>query len=344
MNLALILSLAFGLDFVVAGPCKPQSSDATKETELSDSTTISILPISETTLSTSGGSLPSSPDTTTIASFESTISTALSDSSATIPTEATTTTVSELFSSTSAELTSSTDASSITSADTATSTTLDTSMTTESTTDFTVSTTQTFTDTTLETTTTTPESLTSTTNFDEVSTSTAETTTSLLPIPTLFSLSAQGGPADGWVIHSNGESEYNVWIGSFLTWPSGQFKYEENTGHILVNGNPLCSMAYGGNSNFVSVIVCPSVISSSWHTPLVCDRPTDGSLKCKATPKFESCVTNGGIQICTTTEASWSNMYSSPMSNGAWYQLRFAAADWGQRSSDVGIDLLVTAL
>ncbi|CEI61911.1 unnamed protein product [Fusarium venenatum] len=358
MHLALLLSLAFGLKSVVAGPCKPQSSaiattittetlgqsstsstDTTKETEKSDSTTISTVTISEPTFSSSV-----TVESTSETDIGPSTSVASSDVPATTSTEATSTAVPEASIATSAESTFSIDGSVTTSA-ASTTTTIESTTTAEFTTDSAISSTEIPIDTTLEATTTTTEAPTSTTIFDEISTSAADTTTSLLPIPTLFSLAAQGGPADGWVIHTNGEPEYSVWIGTFLTWPSGQFKYEEETGHVLIDGNPLCSMAYGGNTDFISVIVCPTVITSSWHTPLVCERPTHGSLKCNATPKFESCVTgNGGIRTCMMTEASWSNLYSSPVSNGAWYQLRIAGADWAQRSTDVPIDLLVSPL
>ncbi|CZR49423.1 uncharacterized protein FPRO_08836 [Fusarium proliferatum ET1] len=377
MHLALLLSLALGLESVVAGPCKPNSfkslglsstlsTDATKATEQSDSTTTTI---SDSTFSsTFSSSAPSSVSTeqteltatTTIAVSESTsvtdlgstTSVASSDISVTTSTEVTSTSVLDSFISTSVlstsdELTSSADASVTTSAPASTSTTIESAGTTESTTteestnDSTISSTQISTDTTLEaTTTTTTEAPTSTTIVDEIS-----TTTTLLPIPTLFTLSAQGGPADGLVIHGNGLPEYSVWIGAFLTWPTGLFKYEEGTGHVSVDGNLLCALSYQGNFDFVSVIVCPTTLLF-YHAPLVCDRPTDGSLKCSVAVKLYSCVTgNGGTRTCTTTDASWSNMYSSaPLyaSSGTYYQLRFAAADWAHDSQVSPIGLTVS--
>ncbi|EMT73925.1 hypothetical protein FOC4_g10002966 [Fusarium odoratissimum] len=376
MHLALLLSLAFGLESVVASPCKPQSStiattttttetlglsstwatDTTKATEQSDSTTTTSLAISESTFSSSVSSSALLSDTTalseqmeltgtttiaisestSVADLGSTTLVASSDISVTTSTEVTTTVVSESSISTSAELTSSVDASVTTSAAASTTTTI------ESTTDSTVSLTQISTDTTLEArTTTTTESPTSTTIVDEVSTSTAKTTTALLPIPTLFSLTVQGGAANGLVLHTNGQPEYSVMIGAFLTWPTGQFKYEEGTGHILVDGNPLCTVSYQGNFDFVSVIVCPTTLSF-YHAPLVCDRPTGSSLKCSVAAKLFTCITdNGGTRTCTTTDVSWSNMYSAPWVNGV-YQLRFAAADWAHDSTVNPIGLLVS--
>ncbi|RKL38110.1 hypothetical protein BFJ72_g7572 [Fusarium proliferatum] len=291
-------------------------------------------------------------ESTSVADLGSTTSVASSDISVTTSTDVTSTAVSDSSISTSVlstsdELTSSVDASVTTSAPASTSTTIESAGTTESTTseesttDATISSTHISTDTTLETTTTTTtEAPTSTTIVDEVS-----TTTTLLPIPTLFTLSAQGGPADGLVIHGNGLPEYSVWIGAFLTWPTGLFKYEEGTGHVSVDGNPLCALSYQGNFDFVSVIVCPTTLQF-YHAPLVCDRPTDGSLKCSVAVKLYNCVTgNGGTRICTTTDASWSNMYSSaPLyaSSGTYYQLRFAAADWAHDSQVSPIGLTVT--
>lgn len=158
-------------------------------------------------------------------------------------------------------------------------------------------------------------------------------------------MSAQGGPADGLVIHGNGLPDYSVWIGAFLAWPTGLFKYEEGTGHASVDGNPLCALSYQGNFDFVSVIVCPTTLQF-YHAPLVCDRPTDGSLKCSVAVKLYNCVTsNGGTRTCTTTDASWSDMYSSaPLyaTSGTYYQLRFAAADWAHDSQVSPIGLTVT--
>ncbi|KAF5568922.1 hypothetical protein FPHYL_2489 [Fusarium phyllophilum] len=291
MHLTLLLSLAFGLESVVAGPCKPNSitiattatnteslglsptssTDTTKATKQSDSTTATTLAISESTFtSTVSSSAPLSDTTalseqteltgtTTIVISESasvpdlgpTTSVASSGVSVATSTEVTSTAVSEPSVSTSAELTPSIDAS-VTTIESAGTT--EPTMAADSTTDSTLYSTQISTDTTLEaTTTTTTESPTSTTIIDEVS-----TTTALLPIPTLFTLTAQGGPADGQVIHGNGLPEYSVWIG------------------------------------------------------------------------------NGGTRTCTTTDASWSNMYSSaPLyaSSGTYYQLRFGAADWAHDSA-----------
>ncbi|RBA17539.1 hypothetical protein FPRO05_11254 [Fusarium proliferatum] len=393
MHLALLLSLALGLESVVAGPCKPNSftttttattteslglsstlsTDATKATEQSDSTTTTTLAISESTISSAVGSSALLSDTTalsdqteltattTIAVSESTsvtdlgstTSVASSDISVPTSTEVTSTAVSVSYISTSVlstsdKLTSSVDASVTTSAPASTTTTVESAGTTEptttaeSTTDSTaVSSTQISTDTTLEaTTTTTTEAPTSTTIVEEVS-----TTTTLLPIPTLFTLSAQGGPADGLVIHGNGLPDYSVWIGAFLAWPTGLFKYEEGTGHVSVDGNPLCALSYQGNFDFVSVIVCPTTLLF-YHAPLVCDRPTDGSLKCSVAVKLYNCVTsNGGTRTCTTADASWSDLYSSaPLyaTSGTYYQLRFAAADWAHDSQVSPISLTVT--
>ncbi|KAG7412370.1 hypothetical protein Forpe1208_v008370 [Fusarium oxysporum f. sp. rapae] len=390
MHLTLLLSLAFGLESVVAGPCKSSSftiattattteslglsstlsTDTTKATEQSDSTTTTTL-ISESTFSSTVSSSVSLSDTTalseqseltgtttiaisestSLADLGSTTLVALSDISATTSTEVTSTAVSESSVSTSVlstsdGLTSSVDASVTTSAPASTTTmesagTTDSATTAESTTDSTLYSTQISTDTTLEaTTTTTTEAPTSTTVVGEVS-----TTTTLLPIPTLFTLSAQGGPANGLVIHGNGLPEYSVWIGVFLTWPTNQFKYEEGTGYVLVDGNPLCALSYQGNFDFVSVIVCPTTLQF-YHAPLVCDRPTDGSLKCRVAVKLYNCVTgNGGTRTCTTTDASWSNMYSSaPLyaTSGTYYQLRFAAADWAHDSQVSPIGLMVS--
>ncbi|KAF5987958.1 beta-hexosaminidase [Fusarium bulbicola] len=379
MHLSLLLSLAFGLKSVVAGPCKPSSfttaiattttdspstssTDTTKPTELSDSTTTTTLAISESTFSSSVSSSAPFSDTTvlseqteltgttTIIMSESTSVSDLSGISVTTSTEVTSTAVSEPSISTSAELTSSIDASittiestGTTEPTTATESTGTTEPTTatESTTDSAVPSTQISADTTLEAiTTTTTESPTSTTIIEEVS-----TTTALLPIPTLFTLTAQGGTADGLVIHGNGLPEYSLWIGAFLTWPTGYFKYEEDTGYVSVNGNPLCTISYQGNFDFVSVIVCPTTLSF-WHAPLVCDRPTDGSLKCSVATKFYNCVYGtGGTKTCTTTDVSLSTMYSSgPLyaSSGTYYQLRFAAADWAHDSTVNPIGLMVS--
>ncbi|KAG5793766.1 hypothetical protein H9Q69_007194 [Fusarium xylarioides] len=377
MHLALLLSLAFGLESVIAGPCKPNSftiattattteslglsptssTDTTKATEKSDSTTAATLAISESTFSSTDNSSAPLSDTTalseqteltgtttievsestSVADLGSTTSVASSGVSVATSTEVTSTAVPEPSISTSAELTSSTDASVTTIESTGTT---EPTTAAESTTDSTLSSTQISTDTTLEATTTTTTEPTSTTIIDEVS-----TTTALLPIPTLFTLTAQGGPADGQVIHGNGLPEYSVWIGAFLTWPTNLFKYEEGTGFVSVNGNPLCALSYAGNFDFVSVIVCPNTLLF-YHAPLVCDRPTDDSLKCSVAVKLYTCVTgNGGTRTCTTTDASWSNMYSSaPLyaSTGAYYQLRFGAADWAHDSTISPIGLMVS--
>ncbi|KAF5583001.1 uncharacterized protein FSUBG_13241 [Fusarium subglutinans] len=277
-------------------------------------------------------------ESTPVADLGSTTLVASSGISAATSTEVTSTAVSEPSISTSAELTTSIDASVTTIESTGTT---EPTTATESTTDSAVSSTQISTDTTLEAiTTTTTEWPTSTTIIEEVS-----TTTALLPIPTLFTLTAQGGTADGQVIHGNGLPEYSLWIGAFLTWPTGYFKYEEGTGYVSVNGNPLCTISYQGNFDFVSVIVCPTTLSF-WHAPLVCDRPTDGSLKCSVATKFYNCVYgSGGTKTCTTTDVSLSTMYSSaPLyaSSGTYYQLRFAAADWAHDSTVNPIGLVVS--
>ncbi|KAH6953346.1 hypothetical protein DER45DRAFT_634786 [Fusarium avenaceum] len=320
MHSTFVISLAFGLlgiDSVVAGPCKPSSSVTTAATETSTSQPSSSV-LSDTTVSTG---VPEATTTTTIAvsesslvstDIESTISVALSHTSglSTESTlESTVTSAMELSTQTTSDATSSA-AETSTAASIAVSESSLVPTDTESTISVALSHTSGLsTESTLEPTVTSVVELSTQTTSDATS-SVAETSTAALSIPTLFSLSPHGGPADGETLLTTGQSGNTLALGaSGSQWSEAHFTYDEATGHLLIGTQAICVYYY--NDNRSSMTICPTYDSPQF-APMVCEPPTGRNLKCSV-PAVK-CVTGAMRPVCTTSDTAFKTFYS-----GLWY-------------------------
>ncbi|KIL90678.1 hypothetical protein FAVG1_06413 [Fusarium avenaceum] len=165
------------------------------------------------------------------------------------------------------------------------------------------------TESTLEPTVTSVVELSTQTTSDATS-SVAETSTAALSIPTLFSLSPHGGPADGETLLTTGQSGNTLALGaSGSQWSEAHFTYDEATGHLLIGTQAICVYYY--NDNRSSMTICPTYDSPQF-APMVCEPPTGRNLKCSV-PAVK-CVTGAMRPVCTTSDTAFKTFYS-----GLWY-------------------------
>ncbi|WZH47334.1 uncharacterized protein QYS62_008478 [Fusarium acuminatum] len=194
------------------------------------------------------------------------------------------------------------------------------------------------TESTLEPTVTSAVELSTQTTSDATS-SAAETSTAALPIPTLFSLTPHGGPADGETLLTTGQSANTLALGaSGSQWFEAQFTYDEATGHLLIGTQAMCVYYY--NDNKSSMTICPTYDSPQF-APMVCEPPTGRYLKCSV-PGVK-CVSGSMRPVCTSSDAAFKTFYSG-LWFGTAYNVFLSEADRAITDLFDPIDLVVNAL
>ncbi|KAK7417282.1 hypothetical protein QQX98_004716 [Neonectria punicea] len=164
---------------------------------------------------------------------------------------------------------------------------------------------------------------TTTTETPTADTSTTETTTtsSAAPIPTVFNLVAQNGPAAHLSILSDG----NPYNGIFFTTPIPGLSAHivsfsiSNTGRLLVDNSRSVCAFYTPDDPAVSLIVCPDTLPTvgvAALEPITCEVSATGKLLCSAPAK--TCSINGSSISCTLLPGTVATLYSLAYSSLTW--------------------------
>lgn len=152
-------------------------------------------------------------------------------------------------------------------------------------------------------------SLTITTSASADMTSSSPATTSSAA-PFMFKAFARGGAWDGKEIRAHTSAPYFWMVGHLLVQKPTIFTIEPSTGHLLIEGSPVCA-EFGLGSRWVRILGCPSPMLPR-HEYLRCDPGVDGDeLRCRV--HALSCASLGvGMGYgCERTGQEWTQFHSS---------------------------------
>ncbi|KAF4345561.1 hypothetical protein FBEOM_511 [Fusarium beomiforme] len=113
--------------------------------------------------------------------------------------------------------------------------------------------------------------------INQASTTTAEPTTSLPPMPTAFKMVVRAGTAHALAARWNGQQ---VLVGTIQFLPSfteASISYDEETKRLSVNKKPLCVM-YEPIGYVAALLICDMIGGQYFY--LTCERPSDTSVEC----------------------------------------------------------------
>ena len=118
---------------------------------------------------------------------------------------------------------------------------------------------------------------TETSAVESATTTASETTTSEAPaVPTAFKFISYGGTTNGLALKATNEPSNHILVTDAV---QGIFTYDSETGQLSCEGLTLC--LYREDSDWNAVVKTCSSQPNPRDTPLICEKPVNGDLKCR---------------------------------------------------------------
>jgi hypothetical protein len=166
----------------------------------------------------------------------------------------------------------------------------------------------------------------STTTESETTTASETTTTAALAVPTTFKIISNGGDTDGLALQGLTSPASNMYFGNNprVIVPRAIFTYDEQTSQLSFDSQTLC--LYRDDYRWNAQVKTCSDENNDRYTPLLCEKPAGGELKCRM--PGSQCNNHPSIPIpmCGPTNEEWSQFFVRPYM-GSSYLLYFGIAD-----------------